>query len=293
VTAALALHTLAPTSTGAARGTTMPTPLKDPPPDAVDLIKGFEGIPDGDPRTVNIDAYLCPADVWTIGWGHAITEGGVQLKGRHNESKARALYPGGITKAQAVTLLQADLLPRCASVSRLVQQPLTTGAFGALVAFVFNVGVANFAASTLLKRLNASDWAGAADQFLVWNKARVGGVLQPLAGLTRRRRAERAMFLGQNWRAEAASPPVSRGAARGSAQHPVWLPLPVPEPPRGEGAVAARRQRARAAQRVRDGAATPAAPLAPAGPKPRARTTTPTAPSPAPPAARPSRPKAR
>ena len=46
----------------------MPAPLRDVPQEAVELIKSFEGIPDGDPSTVNLDAYLCPANVWTIGW---------------------------------------------------------------------------------------------------------------------------------------------------------------------------------------------------------------------------------
>lgn len=46
----------------------MPAALRDPPDEAVELIKAFEGIPDGDPSTINIDAYLCPAGVWAIGW---------------------------------------------------------------------------------------------------------------------------------------------------------------------------------------------------------------------------------
>ena len=200
----------------------MPAPLRDVPPQAIELIKGFEGIPDGDPSTVNIDAYLCPAGIWTIGWGHAIVDGGVQLKGLPNQARARALYPGGITREQAQLLLRADLLPRCAAVLSLAKKPLDDGMLGALVAFVFNVGSANFGASTLLKCLNAGDRAGAADQFLAWDKARVNGVLQLLAGLTRRRRAERAMFLGEDWRAAAGV--ASRGRA-------AVAPLPVPEVP--------------------------------------------------------------
>ena len=74
----------------------MPAPLRDVPQAAVDLIKSFEGIPDGDPSSVNIDAYLCPAGVWTIGWGHALVDGGAQLKGAANKARARALYPGDI-----------------------------------------------------------------------------------------------------------------------------------------------------------------------------------------------------
>jgi lysozyme len=201
----------------------MPAPLRDVPQEAIELIKAFEGIPDGDPSTVMIDAYLCPADVWTIGWGHAIVDGGAQLKGAAHKARARALYPGGITRAQAEALLAADLIPRAASVSSLLKLPVDDGAFGALIALVFNIGAGNLAASTLLRKLNAGDRAGAAEQFLAWDKARINGVLQPLAGLTRRRRAERALFLGEDWRAAAAT--RSRGAAR-----PLGV-LPVPVPP--------------------------------------------------------------
>ena len=198
----------------------MPDPLRDVPQEAVDLIKSFEGIPDGDPSTVNIDAYLCPANVWTIGWGHAIVDRGVQLKGAAHLAKARALYPGGITREQAEALLRGDLVPRAASLSRLLKVALNDAQFGALISLLFNIGLGNLSASTLLRKLNAGDRAGAADQFMAWDKARVNGVLQALAGLTRRRKAERAMFLGQDWRAASAT--RSGG---------VPAVLPVPEMP--------------------------------------------------------------
>ncbi len=259
-----------------------PAPLRDVPAPAIELIKSFEGIPDGDPSTVNIDAYLCPAGVWTIGWGHAIVDGGVQLKGPQNKARARVLYPGGITREQAQTLLNADLLPRCAQVLSLVKKPLDDGMLGALVAFVFNVGAANFGASTLLKKLNAGDRASAADQFLAWDKARVNGVLQPLAGLTRRRRAERSLFLGEDWRAAAALP-----ATRSRSRSAPLGPLPVPESPEGAPAVLP------SAAPAKKAAARKPAQKAPAAAKPRARTTTPKALLPKPPAKRPGRQTAR
>ncbi len=276
--------------------------LRNPPQEAVELIKSFEGIPDGDPRTVNIDPYLDPVGIWTIGWGHAIVDRGTFLRGAANRARVQALYPGGITRAQAETLLVADLLPRCASVLNLCRQPLSDGAFGALLAFVFNVGAANFAASTLLRKLNAGDMQGAADQFLVWNKARANGVLVVLRGLTRRRQAERAMFLGQDWRREAAAV-VSRGASRRGAPEPAaeWLlPLPVPEPPDDQAVEGvARPTKARAAVKVAAKAVTKPKPKPkpkPAGAaavKPRGRTTIPKARPPKPPAKRPARPAKR
>ncbi|MCW5612930.1 MAG: lysozyme [Rubrivivax sp.] len=194
----------------------MPAALRDVPQEAVELIKAFEGIPDGDPSTVNIDAYLDPVGIWTIGWGHAIRHGRDFLRGAHNRAVARALFPGGITRAQAEALLRADLIDFAAGVLNRVRVALDDGQFGALVSFAFNVGLGNLGQSTLLRRLNAGDVLGAADQFLVWNKGRVRGVLTELPGLTRRRRAERALFLGEDWRA-AGAVRTTRGRSRAAA----------------------------------------------------------------------------
>ena len=192
----------------------MPAPLRDVADEAVELIKSFEGIPDGDPSTVNIDAYLDPVGIWTIGWGHAIAHQGSWLRGAQNQGVARSLYPGGITKAQAEALLRGDLVDSARDVARLVTVVLDDAGFGALVSFAFNLGAGNLGQSTLLRMLNAGDREGAADQFLRWNMGTVNGVKQPLAGLTRRRSAERALFLGEDWRAAAGV----RGARKPAAK---------------------------------------------------------------------------
>lgn len=168
----------------------------------ITLIKSFEGIRDGDPSTVNLDPYLCPADVATIGWGHAIVDPstGRQLKGREGLRRARELYPDGITLEQAEDLLREDLIERETDVWTLVRVEMTQGQFDALVSFAFNVGTdidddeiaEGLGDSTLLKKFNAGNITGAADEFLRWNKS--GG--RVLAGLTRRREAERNLFLG-------------------------------------------------------------------------------------------------
>lgn len=131
------------------------------------LIRNFEG--------VKFSAYLCPAGVWTIGYGHTkgVKEG------------------DACTLGQAQKWLQEDLQGSEADVEALVTVPLTQGQFDALVSFVFNLGASALASSTLLRKLNAGDYLGAADQFPRWNKA--AGAVQK--GLTRRRRAERALFL--------------------------------------------------------------------------------------------------
>ncbi|MDP1691044.1 MAG: lysozyme [Burkholderiaceae bacterium] len=203
----------------------MPAPLRDVPQEGIELIKSFEGIPDGDPRSVNLDAYLDPVGIWTIGWSHAITHQGTVLRGPQNRGIARALYPGGITLAQAEMLLRGELVNFARDVLRLAKVALDDGQFAALVSFAFNCGSANLATSTLLRRLNSGDLAGAADQFLLWNRARKNGALVELPGLTRRRRAERAMFLGQDWRA------VSATGTRGGAQLARTTAPERPEPP--------------------------------------------------------------
>jgi GH24 family phage-related lysozyme (muramidase) len=225
----------------------MPAPLRDMPQEGIELIKSFEGIPDGDPSTVNLDPYLDPLDIWTVGWGHAITSGGAFVRGAANRALARSLFPGGITVPQAEALLRGDLVSRAGALMSLVRVPLDDNQFAALMSFVFNCGAANLGASTLLKLLNAGNTAGAADQFLVWNKGRKNGVLVELPGLTRRRRAERALFLGQDWRAVAAQP-VTRergGPVRGIPRRE------VPEPPTAAEATAARKANAAAARSAR------------------------------------------
>lgn len=133
----------------------------------LDLIKSFEGL--------RLKAYKDSVGVWTIGYGHTRT----------------ATSGMSISEPEAEALLREDLKDAQGGVDRLVKQQLSDNEYAALVSFVFNLGAGNFSRSTLLKKLNAGDRKGAAEQFLVWNKA--GG--QVLAGLTRRRKAERDLFL--------------------------------------------------------------------------------------------------
>ena len=156
----------------------------------LDLIKSFEGILDGNPATANLDPYLDPIGIWTIGWGHAIVVGKDFLRGKENKAKAFALYPGGLTIPEAETLLRADVMDKCRDVDSLVKVSLNDNQYAAIVSFTFNLGVGNLKQSTLLKKLNAGDFEGAANEFAKWNKA--GGKV--LAGLTRRRAAEAELF---------------------------------------------------------------------------------------------------
>ena len=133
----------------------------------LDLIKSFEGL--------KLASYICPAGILTIGYGstgHHVTPGKV------------------ITEAQAEQLLKDDLDRFEAAVTRLVTVPLTQNQYDALVSFAFNVGISALERSTLLKRVNAKLFDQARAEFGKWNRG--GG--RVLAGLTRRRAAEAALF---------------------------------------------------------------------------------------------------
>ena len=156
----------------------------------LNIIKSYEGILDGDPATVNLDPYLCPAGVWTIGWGHALRKGGQLLRGKENKAVAFAMFPGGVTLAKAEVMLRNDAEDASTSVETMVTSVLTLNQFSALVSLVFNIGAGNFKKSTLLAKLNAGKYDDAAREFARWNMSN-GEVLR---GLVARREAERKLF---------------------------------------------------------------------------------------------------
>ena len=132
----------------------------------IDLIKHFEGC--------ETEAYLCPAGVPTIGYGHIK---GVQMG-------------DVITETQAHEMLVEELDEYESYINDLVTVSLNQNQFDAMVSWVYNLGGGNLRASTLLKVLNSGDYAGVPAQMMRWNKA--GGKV--LEGLTRRRQAEADLF---------------------------------------------------------------------------------------------------
>lgn len=142
----------------------------------MEFIKSFEGYFE--------NSYDDGVGVWTIGWG--------SIRDINGEPVKKGLK---IDKTTATKLFKRDLGLFEDAVNRLVTVPLNQNQYDALVSFTYNVGVGALTGSTLLKKLNVGDYVGASEAFLSWNKARVNGKLVEIKGLTRRRLAEKALFL--------------------------------------------------------------------------------------------------
>ena len=131
----------------------------------IDLIKSFE--------SCSLVAYQDQGGVWTIAWGLTV----------------------GVKEGMTCTQAQADswLVSNIGYVADILNRSvpaMNSNQFSACVSLAYNIGTGNFHQSTLLKCLNAGDFSGASDQFLVWVK--IKGV--PNDGLLRRRQAEQALF---------------------------------------------------------------------------------------------------
>ena len=135
------------------------------------LIKKFEGC--------ELEAYQCSANVWTIGYGHTagVSEGDV------------------CTQEDADRMLAEDLEEFEGYVREAVDVPLEQHNFDALVAWTYNLGPGSLQSSTMLKRLNESNFDEVPSEMRRWNKS--GG--QVLDGLVRRREAEALLFQGMPW----------------------------------------------------------------------------------------------
>lgn len=149
----------------------------------LDLIKKYESL--------CLTAYICPANKWTIGWGHT----GPDVK------------PGmRITANEAHELLRKDVERFEREITQLLDgRPTKQYQFDALVVLAFNIGSdidndtipEGLGDSTLLRKHKAGDFAGAAAEFAKWNKARVRGKLVALKGLTKRRAEEARLYRGE------------------------------------------------------------------------------------------------
>jgi len=139
--------------------------------EGLSLIKKFEGC--------ELEAYLCPAGVWTIGYGHTkdVKEG------------------DKINKEEADYLLQEEMIEYESYINDFVEVPLNQNQFDSLCSWVYNLGPTNLKNSTMLRVLNEEKYADVPQEIKRWNKA--GG--EVLDGLIKRREAEAKMFAGEEW----------------------------------------------------------------------------------------------
>ena len=144
-------------------------------PATINLVKHYEGF-----RSY---AYMDTSGHPVIGYGQS------RINGRKVRIGQR------ISRAEADAALVTELYNIQRLVESKVKVKLNPNQLGALTSLVYNAGIRIVTNSTLIRKLNSGDYQGAADEFLRWNKAHQRGRLVPLAGLTRRRQAERQLFL--------------------------------------------------------------------------------------------------
>ena len=146
--------------------------------------------------------YLCPAHIWTIGYGHVLYQDQIRLpvvrvdgKDTPMIRKEMPLKPEDNrvwTKEEIEKLFADDVASFERGVLRLAPVVLDRqGAFDACVSFSFNAGLGNFQRSTIRMKTNRREWDAAAEAFMQWTRG--GG--KELPGLVKRRKAEKALFL--------------------------------------------------------------------------------------------------
>ena len=161
-----------------------------------DLMHRFEGCRN--------KPYLCPAHIWTIGYGHVLYQEQIKLPMVRVEGKAIPMIRKEMplkpedsrvwSKEEIEKLFADDVASFERGVLRLVPGVVgRQGAFDALVSISFNFGLGNLQRSTIRMKANRGDWEGAAEAFMGWVKG--GGKVLP--GLVKRRQAEIALFLAE------------------------------------------------------------------------------------------------
>lgn len=145
--------------------------------------------------------YLCPAHIWTIGYGHVLYQDQIRLPVVRVNGytglirKEYALKPEDNrvwTKEEIEKLFADDIASFERGVLRLAPTVFgRQGAFDACVSFSFNAGLGNFQRSTIRMKTNRREWKDASEAFMAWTKG--GG--KELPGLVKRRKAEKALFL--------------------------------------------------------------------------------------------------
>ena len=163
----------------------------------VDLMHKYEGCKNR--------PYLCPAHIWTIGYGHVLYQEQIRLPVLRTEEKPVPMIRKEMplkqedsrvwSKEEINKLFEDDVASFERGVLRLIPGVVgRQGSFDALVSFAFNAGLGNLQRSTIRMKANRGEWEEAAEAFMQWTKG--GG--KELPGLVRRRKDERSLFLSDN-----------------------------------------------------------------------------------------------
>lgn len=157
----------------------------------ISLIKHYESLHDGDLKKIGLQPKMCPAGIWTVGYGHALRDlNGQWLKGISGYNRLLELYPDleTLTEAEADDILIDDLEIFENAINKILSQ-LAQHEFDAIISFCFNCGVGNFKSSTLLRRLKG-ERGSIMDAWYMWNKS--GSKI--LRGLQLRRESEYILY---------------------------------------------------------------------------------------------------
>ena len=177
----------------------MPLPPYTPSAELLAMLQHFEGLHDGDLHTMGLQPKLCPAGIWTEGWGHAIRDDKGEMVRADKPITHALAYSKVRTRADADALLALDVQKFADRTRRLLRRKPPTHQFEALVSFQFNTGALMLPSgkpSGLLLAANEDNLQLAVFEFGRWVHA--GG--KRLQGLVWRRAAEANMYMGNNWR---------------------------------------------------------------------------------------------
>ncbi len=165
-------------------------------------------------------AYLCPAGVPTIGFGHTIAAGPPRVTGED-------VGVMRVSKIDARQILRTDIESFSADVRRVIKVNLNNNQFTAVVLFTHNVGIGNLLKSSALKSINAGRFDEVPAKMLLWKKARdpSTGKLRVLNGLVRRRKYEGDLFMRPVTRSLAAVEDRQVIAARGMVEQDTGTPM--------------------------------------------------------------------
>lgn len=164
----------------------------------LELIAHYEGVHDGDLSKIGLQPKMCPAGIWTVGYGHAIILNGKFLRGIENKELAYSLYPN-LTEEQARALLNKDTDNFSLAIDKLCREhnlKPKQGEFDALVSLAYNCGVNAIydyrihKEMAVLRAIKKGSPAAIVKAFALWNKCNG----KPLLGLTKRRSSEGVLY---------------------------------------------------------------------------------------------------